>query len=111
MSCIFCSCSNNVNLLPCGCYVHVNCFRDYCSKKSRFECPRCHVSVTKAHFDKYSSEWIIGIADSECLHGCFKVTQESKIIPFDGGITKWRRRNGRLTSHEWLDLSTDIIVG
>lgn len=99
-----------MHLLSCGCYVHVGCFRNYCSDTSRFECPKCGKAVTKALYDSGSSEWIIGIADSKCLHVCFRIGTDSKIVPFDGVATKWRRRNGRLASRDWLDLSTDIFV-
>ena len=109
MSCLFCSDVGSV-ILKCGCHVHIECFRTYCNPKTRFECPKCRISVTKAHYDAEQSEWIIGIVDAKCLHGCFKVTQCSKVVPFNGVMSKWRRCAGRLKSIDWMDLTLDIYV-
>ena len=57
------------------------------------------------------SEWYIGIEScGKGLHYCYKINGEYKLVPEQGWCPKWKRRNGRLNSVDFITIKKDILV-
>ena len=107
MQCQICFKGGKVYRMSCGHTYHIDCLRRQNSDWS-IPCCACRHSLAKAVHD--GKQWYIGV-DTENALGCFfKVTDESKIVPYHECVSLWQRANGRLLRRQLLPLKCNICV-
>lgn len=110
MLCTICVNKKADMVTDCGCWYHTECFQQTWSD-CHLPCRHCSRPLGHAYQDANSGDWVVGVSGGGKWCSCYKVTaNESKIIPYNKILGKWKRTNGRLHSINYFPLCFNICV-